>query len=104
MPKRKIKKLTLKDLRDYAFKNRYAEFDLNNSSTWLAASCASSLVGTHMVMASYCEFIDESVTIPAAYGQMCENLTYAEGNMRENFHLTGEELAKMIEDLEDYAL
>ena len=33
MPKRKVTKLTLKDLRDYAFKNRYAEFDLNNSST-----------------------------------------------------------------------
>ena len=104
MPKKQIKKITLKDLRDYATANRYAEFDLNNSSTWLAASCASSLVGTRMVMASYCDFIDENVTIPDSYGQMCEKLTYAEGNMRENFHLTGEELAKMIEDLEDYAL
>ena len=101
MPKRKV---TLKDLRDYAIANRYVEFDICNSSTWLAASCASSLVGTHMVMASYCEFLDENVTIPASYGEMCEHHTYNKGNERPECSLTGEELAKMIEELEDYAV
>ena len=100
MPKRKV---TLKDLRDYAIANRYVEFDISNSSTWLAASCASSLVGKHMVMSSYCEFLDHSVTIPASYGEMCEQFTYNKGNERPECCLTGEELAKMIEDLEDYA-
>ena len=104
MPKKQIKKITLKDLRDYAIANRYVEFDICNSSTWLAASCASSLVGKRMVMASYCDFIDDSVTIPASYGEMCEHFTYNKGNERPECSLTGEELAKMIEDLEDYAL
>jgi len=33
MPKKQIKKITLKDLRDYAIANRYVEFDICNSST-----------------------------------------------------------------------
>ena len=57
-----------------------------------------------MVMASYCDFIDDSVTIPASYGEMCEHFTYNKGNERPECSLTGEELAKMIEDLEDYAV
>ena len=57
-----------------------------------------------MVMASYCDFIDDSVTIPASYGEMCEDHTYNKGNDRPECCLTGEELAKMIEELEDYAV
>ena len=104
MPKKQITNITLKDLRDYAIENRYVEFDISNSSTWLAASCATSLVGKSMVMASYCTFIDYSVTIPASYGEMCEHHTYNKGNERPECSLTGEDLAKMIEDLEDYAV
>ena len=91
--------ITLKQLHDYALLNSTTTFNIMDGEDWLAAQCATSLVGSRVKMDGYFDFLYRDHTIPYKYGQLSKRLAERSNKYGGRVELTGEELAEEIVSL-----
>ena len=88
--------ITLKQLHDYASTHATTTFNIMDGEDWLAAKCATSLVGSQVKMDGYFDFLYRDHTIPHKYGQLSKYLAERSKKYGGRVELTGEELAEQI--------
>jgi len=91
--------ITLKQLHDYASTHATKTFNVMDGEDWLAAQCATSLVGSQVKMDGYFDFLYRDHTIPYKYGQLSKRLAERSPKYGGRVELTGEELAEEIVSL-----
>ena len=91
--------ITLKQLHDYASTHATKTFNIMDGEDWLAAQCATSLVGEKVKMDGYFDFLYRDHTIPYKYGQLSKYLAERSSKYGGRVELTGEELAEQIVSL-----
>ena len=91
--------ITLKQLHDYASTHATKTFNIMDGEDWLAAQCATSLVGSQVKMDGYFDFLYRDHTIPYKYGQLSKRLVERSPKYGGRVELTGEELAEEIVSL-----
>ena len=91
--------ITLKQLHDYASTHATKTFNIMDGEDWLAAQCATSLVGEKVKMDGYFDFLYRDHTIPYKYGQLSKYLAERSNKYGGRVELTGEELAEQIVSL-----
>ena len=91
--------ITLKQLHDYASTHATTTFNIMDGEDWLAAQCATSLVGEKVKMDGYFDFLYRDHTIPHKYGQLSKYLAERSNKYGGRVELTGEELAEQIVSL-----
>ena len=91
--------ITLKQLHDYASTHATTTFNIMDGEDWLAAKCATSLVGEKVKMDGYFDFLYRDHTIPHKYGQLSKYLAERSKKYGGRVELTGEELAEQIVSL-----